>query len=174
VLHSTGQSDVLTLSGEYDGVISAFNSVPHGLLEKYRIIGLWGDDVRMHNPSWESIVLSKLDGKRGLLYGRDGYQNQKLPTHPFISSEIFVRLGFMYPLCLHHYYGDNYLKDLLGPLNMVHYAEELNTEHLHPDAGKSVLDDTYRRSRRWWDADTVAYAAYCKNELAADRERVVA
>lgn len=168
----TGLADLLVIGGEYDGVIRVFNSVPHELLNSYKIIGLFGDDVRMRTPCWDAIVQNLLRDKTGLIYGQDGHQDQKLCTHPFVTMDIFRALGFLYPSCLHHYSGDNFLMELLRPLGMIRYCPEIFTEHLHPDAGRAVVDDTYRRSRRWWDADLAAWASYRQTNLALDRQRV--
>jgi hypothetical protein len=172
VKESTGLADILVIGGE-GGVISAFNSVPHELLSRYKIVGMFGDDVRMKTPKWDVLVLSKLGpGKTGLIYGRDGHQDSVLCTHPFVSTGIFHALGFIYPPELHHFCGDNFLMELLKPIGKVEYVPELFTDHLHPDAGKSPLDDTYRKSGEWWLRDLAVWREYREKRLADDRQRV--
>ena len=173
VKEGTGRADILVIGGN-GGVISAFNSVPHGLLSRYQIIGMFGDDVRMKTRAWDELVLSKLLGKTGLVYGRDGHQDRQLCTHPFVTVNIVSVLGFIYPPQLHHFCGDNFLMELLSPLGKAEYLEQLFTDHLHPDAGKSPLDDTYRRAREWWDRDQTAWKLYRANYLADDRVKVAA
>jgi hypothetical protein len=172
VKEGTGLADILVIGGE-GGVIAAFNSVPHELIFKYQIIGIFGDDVRMKTPRWDALVLSKLSGKSGLIYGRDGHQDAKLCTHPFVSTSIVHALGFIYPSALHHFCGDNFLMELLQPIGKVEYVPELFTDHLHPDAGKSLLDDTYRKENAWWDRDRTAWEQYRQNLLPYDRQRVM-
>jgi hypothetical protein len=172
IKEGTGLADILVIGGE-GGVIAAFNSVPHELISQYRIVGMFGDDVRMKTRAWDKLVVEKLAGKSGLVYGRDGHQDAKLCTHPFITSDIFHALGFIYPSQLHHFCGDNYMMQLLQPIGKVQYLPELYTEHLHPDAGKSPLDDTYSKSREWWDRDLAAWKRYQDEHwINADRARV--
>ena len=172
VKEGTGLADILVIGGE-GGVILAFNSVPHELLLRYQIIGMFGDDVRMKTHAWDALVMSKLSGKTGLIYGRDGHQDAKLCTHPFITVNILAAVGFIYPSQLHHFSGDNFLMELLTPLKLIEYVPQLYTEHLHPDAGKSALDNTYRKSREWWDRDQAAWAKYRTTSLAYDRQKVM-
>lgn len=172
MLNSTGLADVLVIAGEFDGTVAALNSVPRELLSGYDIIGLFGDDVRMRTPGWDSMVSSSLNGKCGLVYGRDGHQDQRLCTHPFVSTSIFRVLGFIHPPELHHFYGDNFLMELLGPIGKAQFLADLFTEHLHPDTGKSVADETFRKSQRWWDADSVAWREYSRTKLPDDRAHI--
>jgi hypothetical protein len=172
VKEGTGLADILVIGGE-GGVISAFNSVPHELLSGYKIVGMFGDDVRMKTPRWDALVLSKLAGKTGLIYGRDGHQDSVLCTHPFVSTGIFHALGFISPPELHHFCGDNFLMELLQPIGKVEYVPELFTDHLHPNAGKSPDDSTYRKAREWWDRDLATWKQYRETRLTEDRHRVM-
>jgi hypothetical protein len=167
----TGLSDVLILEGE-GGIVAVVNSVPRELLAQYQIVGFFGDDVRMRTHAWDALVLSKLSGKTGLVYGRDGHQDKRLATHPFVTSNVFLALGFVFPSQLHHFSGDNFLMQLLSPLGKVEYVETLFTEHLHPHAGKAAMDKTYEQSQTWWTRDQEAWKLYSREMLALDRERV--
>lgn len=167
-----GLADILVIGGD-GGVINAFNSVPYGLLSRYHIIGMFGDDVRMKTPGWDTLVLSKLYLKTGLVYGRDGHQDRKLCTHPFMTVNIIGVLGFIYPPQLHHFCGDNFLMELLSPFGKVEYVENLFTDHLHPDTLHRVpLDDTYRNERQWWDVDLETWKVYRANYLPDDRRKI--
>lgn len=168
---NTGLADILTLSGG-DTPIEAVNAVPREVLALYETIGIICDDVRMQTDRWDALVFNALRGKVGMIWGRDGIQNDKIPTHPFFSSAIPLALGYVMPPELHCYYGDNFFLDLLQPLGLAHYHPELLTEHLHHTAGKSAMDATYRRSERWWPADIAAYAVYKATRLKSDQEKI--
>jgi hypothetical protein len=172
IKEGTGLADILTIGGT-GGVIAAFNSVSHELLSRYQIIGMFGDDVRMKTHEWDKLVVRKLSGKSGLIYGRDGHQDARLCTHPFVTVNIFRALGFIYPSQLHHYSGDNFLMELLKPIGKVEYVPELFTDHLHPDTlHRAPMDDTYRQAREWWDRDQAAWKKYQCESLPDARSRV--
>ena len=168
---SAGLCDVLVLTGG-GGCVAVMNAVPRELLATYKIVGIFNDDCRMRTPNWDTLVCHRLAGKNGLVYGRDGHQNEKLCTHPFVSSGIFLTLGFIHPPGLHHFSGDKFLMELLQPLGKVEYLPEIFTEHLHPDAGKSPMDGVYSKSRQFWNSDQKAWEEYRSNLLPGDRNRV--
>jgi hypothetical protein len=172
VKEGTGLADILTIGGN-GGVIAAFNSVPHELISRYKIIGLLGDDVRVKTRAWDKLVLDKLAGKSGLIYGRDGHQDAKLCTHPFITTSIIHALGFIYPSQLHHFCGDNFMMELLQPIGKVEYVGQLFTDHLHPDSlHHAPMDGTYSKAREWWDRDLKAWDQYRNTWLIEDQQRV--
>lgn len=172
ILHGTGLADVLVLQGP-GGITAVLNAVPLDLISQYDIIGISGDDVRMHTPNWDRTVERRMV-PGGLIYGRDLNQNEKLPTHPFISSRIINALGFVQPPALKHFYGDNFYQELLGPLGRVKYVPEIVNEHLHFTIGKSPNDSTYQQGYAHWDDDSRAWAHYQATRLEADRQRVQA
>ena len=169
----TGLADILILGGNTGGGIATMNGVPKELIGQYKVIGLFGDDGRMRTPKWDELVMAKLNGKVGLIYGRDGIQDRNLCTHPFFSSEIPLRLGFLQPPCCHHYYGDNFFMDLLRPLGKVQYVPELFTEHLHPSQGKGPDDATYSNAAQWNQHDSIAYPKYRDGEMNEDRKKLI-
>lgn len=167
----TGLADILSLGGG-NTAIEALNAVPREVLALYEIIGIVCDDVRVRTPAWDRLVFDRLHGKTGMVWGSDGIQNEKIPTHPFFSSAIPLTLGYVMPPELHCFYGDNFFMDLLKPLGLAEYMPQLVTEHLHYSVGKSLMDDTYRRSDRHWPADTTAYAVYKATRLKLDQEKI--
>lgn len=169
-IHGTGLFDALTLANP-QGLIAAFNTVPMELIRQYEIIGLTGDDVRMQTPNWDDLVCEKLSGKTGMLYGRDGIQNEKLGTHPFVTSNVILTLGYVQPPQLEHFFGDNFFMELLKPLDRVTYCPELFNEHLHFTVGKSPKDATYQGAESHWQHDLEAWAKI-KDGLPALREKI--
>ena len=167
----TGLADILTLGGQ-GGITFVLNAVPQELIMEYEIIGVMGDDIRMQTRDWDKLVYERLHGRLGLVHGRDGIQNDKLPTHPFISSRIISALGFIQPSGLHHFYGDNFYQELLTPLGLIQYVPELFTEHLHFTVGKSPDDPTYQDGYKSWAHDTAAWSVYRVARLPDDIRRV--
>ena len=170
-VNGKGLHDILTISGD-GGATKALNSVPMELLAQYEIVGLFNDDTRMQTAAWDELVLERMKGKAGLLYGRDGIQNEHLCTHPFISSRIIQVLGFVQPSILYHYYGDNFWMELLGPLGAVEYCQALFTEHFNAICRGLPTDTTTVSSMAHWESDSAAWLVYRDEVLPALRERV--
>jgi len=144
------------------------------LVAQYEVVGLFNDDTRMRTQGWDDLVLRHLQGKLGLLYGRDGIQDARLPTHPFISSRIVAAVGFIQPKELFHYYGDNFWAELLGPLGLLSYCPDLFTEHLNAGVYGLGKDATTREEEAHWQADSEAWKKYFAEEMPALREKVKA
>lgn len=170
VIHSTGRADFLTLSGP-GGITAALNSVPLSLLENYRIVGLMGDDIRMHTSNWDFLVDEALSSGPGLVHGRDDIQNEKLPTHPFITTDIVRALGFLQHPDLTHFFGDNFWQELLATYGRIRYLPQLHTEHLHFTVGKSPKDSNYINEEKQWSHDEAAWKEIQRN-MPAYREKL--
>lgn len=169
--HSLGFADFITLGG-MGGLRLAYKAVPMELIANYEIVGLLGDDVRIRTPGWDFAVCEALINRTGLVYGRDGFKDEKLCTHPFISSRLILRLGFIQPNELNHFYGDNYWMELLRPFNATHYLPDLVTTHMHWTAGKSQKDSTYEAAEKQWPHDTEAWAKYQRDQLPLDQQKI--
>jgi hypothetical protein len=156
---ATGPFDFLALT-EKSTFVEAVNSVPEELLYRYDILGLLGDDCRMRTQDWDGLVQNHLAGKVGLVYGRDGIQDEKLPTQPFFSTAIALTLGFVLPPMFKQYFTDDWLLALANGAGCRFYAPDLFTEHMHSCAGKSANDETYMRSNAWMEEDGEAWHRY--------------
>lgn len=167
----TGLHDIITIGGG-GGSTTALNSVPMELIAQYQIIGLFNDDARMRTQGWDAALLDRMSHRPGLVYGRDGIQNEKLCTHPFISSKIIQCVGFVQPPQLYHYYGDNFWGSLLQPLGAVRYCPDIFTEHLNAMALGLEQDKTTQVEIMHWDSDSAAWQLFSKNELPALVEKV--
>lgn len=111
------------------------------------IVMLCGDDIRFRTPGWDQIVYDTFEqwpDRIGLVYGRDGHQDEKMATHPFVSAEWIRAVGYYIPHALRGSMVDVWLHNLGVALDRIYYEPALYTEHLHPDAGKGRVDRTYR------------------------------
>jgi hypothetical protein len=168
--NGTGLFDVLIIQG-HGGSIPAINSVQVELLRKYEVVGIVADDCRMRTAGWDATVLRWLRPRPGLIYGRDGIQNERTATHPFISTSILLALGFITPPEIHNFYADNYL--MAGRAhNALIYDPDLFLEHMHYSVGKSPHDLTYARADHYYAHDAPAWNQYCQSKLAQDVERI--
>lgn len=165
-------ADFYILTGD-DHPAQLYNSIPADLLCQYSVIGFMADDVRMRTYGWDALVMQYLDGRIGLVYGSDGIQDQRLCTHPFMSTAVPLELGFILPPGFKHgYYGDNFWHELFSDLGAMNYVREIIVEHLHPSAGKSPYDETYRRAEQFLQSDKEAWERYKRTQFQADKERI--
>ena len=171
ITNGTGLHDILTL-GIGGGSTAALNSVPMELIAQYQIIGLFNDDTRMRTKGWDVCVLDHLTRSPGLIYGRDGIQDEQLCTHPFISSKAIQAVGFVQPPQLYHYYGDNFWGSLFLSLGAMRYCPELFTEHFNALARGLEQDKTTKVENMHWETDSAAWQLIVKNELPALIEKV--
>lgn len=169
--NGTGLFDILIIQG-HGGPVPAINSVHVDLLWKYEVVGIVADDCRMRTPGWDATVLRWLRPRPGLVYGRDGIQNERIATHPFISTRILLALGFIIPPEIHNFYADNYLMELARANNALIYDPDLFLEHMHHSVGKSAHDLTYANAEQHYAHDTPAWNQYCQSKLAQDIERI--
>jgi hypothetical protein len=133
------------------------------------------DDHRPRTRGFDSKMLAALRKMgTGIVYGNDLYQGQKLPTAPAITADIVRTLGFMAPPELGHLYCDDFWRDLGNEAGCLRYLPDVVVEHMHPFAGKAVVDDGYRRANApaQFQRDGAAYDAYKAARFAEDAVKV--
>lgn len=164
--HGTGLADYFAVERRTElGMQAALNSVPMALLAQYEIVGIINDDVRMRTPGWDQLVYGKLRGKTGLVYGRDGIQDDRLATQPFFSAHVATDIGLLAPPAPFRNLNDIFWGSIFNALNRVEYVAGLFTEHLHHSAGKAPYDETYRRNDEAYAADRARWPEFAAHQL---------
>jgi len=105
------------------------------------------DDIIFRTKGWDTIVRDEFDkcyDKILCVYGRDGFQNERLATFGFYGRKLAEILGYFTPPYFSCDYCDNWLFAIHKTLNRARYHPEIYIEHLHPTAGKAVIDETHR------------------------------
>ena len=104
------------------------------------------DDIRFRSPGWDTLVhaaFDEYDDKIAYVYGRDGIADERMATHGFMHRTWYETLGyFTWP----HFtsdYGDLWNHTIAERLDRLHFLPDVYTEHLHPAAGKGVMDQTH-------------------------------
>lgn len=131
-----------------------------------------GDDHRPRTSSWDRKLITAIEdaGGFGWSYGNDLLQGRALPTAWVVDAETTRRLGWvMLPVC-DHMYVDNAVKVLGEATGRLHYVPQVVVEHVHPVAGKTAWDASYRASNteERYAADRAAFEAWQATQLAAD------
>jgi hypothetical protein len=106
------------------------------------IIGNLGDDHLCRTLGWDRMVADALRTP-GIAYGRDGIQDEALPTAPFISARIVLALGYYFLPDVTHMYVDNAVRDVGAQTGTLRYLPGMVIEHMHPFAGKAAWDAGY-------------------------------
>jgi len=143
---------------------------------EYRAFASLGDDHLPRTAGWDGLLLEALDDLNdygeGIAYGNDLHQGEALPTAPVISAGIVSALGWMMEPSLRHMNVDDVWRDLGRAAGCLAYVPEVVIEHLHPDAGKAVGDETYAESAAGLSADREAYHRWRNERMAADAAKV--
>lgn len=160
---------VMHWSGPRKSFVQWVNLGVKAFVHDYWVFAWGADDVLFKTEGWDDIVMTKMSRKDDIIYGSDGVQNEKLPTHPFVGCAYPRSLGyFIYP-ALKHYYADNWFHHLGKSRNRITYVPEIKTTHRHHCNGSSKVDQTYTdANKRYFDADyktfvTEVYGASMNN-----------
>lgn len=131
-----------------------------------------GDDHVPRTASWDLLLvkaLSELDGP-GFAYGNDLLQGSALPTAWMASAAAVRALGWMMLPSCEHLFVDNAILTLGQATNRLAYVPGVIIEHVHPNAGKAVMDQSYQQSNRLeqYRRDGAAYETWRDGQLARD------
>lgn len=136
-----------------------------------------GDDHRPRTHGWDARLIDAIQalGRPGMAYGNDLLQGRNLPTAWLMSASIVEALGWMMlPEC-EHMYVDAAMLALAQAADCARYRPDVIIEHLHPLAGKTQWDESYRESNSpmRYAADETAFAVWKAERLAADAQRIL-
>ena len=179
VVRPRGRGDVFLNTGQrhsLSGWTNALATLALQTPDPPRFLASLGDDHRPRTPGWDRRLIEAIDelGGSGIAYGNDLFQGERLPTAWVVSADIVRSLGWMMlPSCAHMYVDTATL--MLGrALDRIAYCPDVVIEHVHPMAGKTPWDASYRESNAGprYDADREAFEAWERDGLDRDVERV--
>jgi hypothetical protein len=151
----------------------------------YRYLAFMGDDHLPRTEMWAQKLIANHAGMprrlrdtpeptfvqgAGIVYGRDGLQDERLPTWWSMDGRIIDRLGRMVPAMVQHLYCDNAVKALGEKADILGYDPTILIEHMHPVAGKATMDAQYERVNRLqqYERDRVAFESWVVSGLDQD------
>lgn len=143
----------------------------------YFALGFMGDDHLPSTNGWAARYLETLrQSGTGIVYARDDYMDEKLPTQWAMTSDIVRALGAMIPAPVEHLFCDNAILDLGNAAGCIHYLADVLIQHRHYGNGLAAYDAQYKRvnSREQWDRDEAAYLRWKRDRLSADTQTVLA
>ena len=134
----------------------------HPRAARYSYLASFGDDHVPCTDGWDEALTAVIEGTggTGIAWGDDKHQHENLPTAPVISADIAHVLGWIVLPGVSSKFCDNAWRDLADLAGCRVYVPQVVIEHVHPDAGKAGMDDTYRDGNAYWAGDEAVYLAW--------------
>lgn len=155
----------------WEPMVPKLNRAARWAATRYAQVGFLGDDHVPRTMQWCCVLAAALDQDRPVIaYGKDGFQDEALPTWWAMSSNIITKLGRMVPANVQHLYCDNAIYQLGAKSGSLVYLPEILIEHMHPVAGKAEWDEGHTRvnRRQQYDRDRLAFEAWVVEDMVAD------
>lgn len=135
----------------------------------YSILASFGDDHRARTWAWDLRVIEAFDQMgSGLVYTRDGLQDERLPTAPFWSADIVRELGWFFPPVLRHLYADDAWLRFARDIGRCTYLPDVLIEHLHPSATGAEPDAINVENDSHYGEDRAAFEAFVASDEYRD------
>jgi hypothetical protein len=110
------------------------------------VLMLCGDDIRFRSPDWDKLVMDTIwscPDRLVLVHGRDGIQDSRVATHPFMHRRWMETVGYFVPPLFASDWNDMWLTEVADMIGRRCYLPDLYTEHMHPVVGKGPMDQTH-------------------------------
>lgn len=123
------------------------------------ILMLCADDLLFRTEGWDKLIAQEFEkvlDRIVLVYGRDGYQDEALATHPFLHRNWMKTVGYFVPPYFTASYDDTWLNDVADMIGRKRFVPEVLIEHMHPAAGKALSDQTYDEALGRFVSDDMA------------------
>ena len=122
-----------------------------------------GDDIIFRTQGWDQKVADAFESVPDrilFVYGRDGYQDEKLGTHGFLHRRWVETVGYFVPPYFSSDFNDLWLHEVSGRIDRRRYLPNVFIEHMHPVAGKGEWDLTHqeRLARHKADRPHILYS----------------
>lgn len=142
------------------------------IAQNHKYVGFIGDDIVFKTP-FESQIIEHLSSvKTGMAFGNDMNWGPKLATHPFISSNAILAVGFFGCPAVTHNFFDNYWQIIFRELGTIKYFSDIIMEHMHPDLGKAPKDSISIGILNRLDSDMALFTRYMQTSLDRDINKI--
>src|SRR5260370_8141410 len=154
VMNKHGKDDDSLEHGPRKGLAARTNARGARRGSQYRFLASFGDDMVPRTKGFDKALcraIEDMDGT-GFSYPWDGIR-EDTPEAIVMSSNIMQALGWICEPGLEHFWVDNVWGDLGRGAGCIRHLRAVAVDHLHPDAGKAVMDSTYDESNKKIQAD---------------------
>lgn len=166
----------LTVADIWRPMVHKLNLEATREMGRYFALGFMGDDHVPLTAGWATRYLDTLrELGSGIVYCRDDYQNEKLPTQWSLTSDIVKALGGrMTPANVEHLYCDNAILDLGRRADCIRYLDDVTIQHRHYINQLAERDDQYLRvnSSEQYGKDRPAYRRWMRFDWQRDAATV--
>ncbi len=127
---------------------------------------LLNDDTVCRTKGWDTRILRAFDKYPdgiALVWCNDLFRGSAIPNFPALSKNLCELMGGICPVDYSRDYIDTHLLDIFKKLHglghyRLEYLQDVIIEHLHHEAGKAEIDNTYIKPRL--AADELTYIAW--------------
>lgn len=128
------------------------------------VYGFMADDIEPLTKQWDVMLRVNCLESQAIVWGSDGCQQNRLPTHPFICGDLVRKKGwFAHPDFYHNFVDNIWL--IMAKVYGYRYLHDVKFRHNHPSFDKLVaVDKTYQRARNHYQDDKYTYEKI-KNEF---------
>jgi hypothetical protein len=162
---------IKVLRGDYGSLCNAWNQ-GFNKHPDYKYYVLINDDHLFRTQGWEERFKEALkDG--GFAYSNDLLQKERLATACAISGDVLRKLGHIAWPELEHLYIDDYWMALGRGINKLYYLPDVIIEHMHPAAGKAVMDAEYQASNSNYDKEHQIFNNWMSHDRHLEIERIL-
>jgi len=164
------EKDVTYIVEERRNTPRTINEHVMSRIDNYVGMAFTADDIRYRTKGWDKTIVEtiKKANSWAFVYGNDGYHDNTLGTHPAMGAKLVKALGWVHREEFHHLFQDLILRDVMGRVgNVSYYLPDVIIEHMHPTAGKGVLDSTYAAywNKEAYEHDSSLYHGLSESQI---------
>ena len=146
-------ADELVMIKTPNYVAPVVNMVTKQLRTDYDYYGIINDDHVYRTKDWDKELIGTIKDKGngwGMAHANCLWHDSDIvcrhPSGLVLSANIVKVLDYLIWPGLRNFKTDTYLRDLVEPLKLQFYREDVVIEHMHVNVGKAEMDDNYRWS----------------------------
>lgn len=120
------------------------------IFRDYDYYGVLNDDHIIMTHDWDKELIASVEaiGGWGIAHANDLWPSSSVdcdhPSSFVMSGNIIKFFGYMVLPVLHHFAADDYLRDIVKPIDRLVFRSDVVIEHRHAHCGKASLDCNYR------------------------------
>lgn len=122
--------------------------------------GIFADDV-LPEGDWDARLIAAA-GSDGVAYGDDGIG---ACTHFCIGGDLVREIGWLALPGLDRLYIDTTWQAIAESRGVLRYLPDVKVTHMHPSAGRGMMDAIYRKPDDVKAADRAVYEAFRESSL---------
>lgn len=130
------------------------------------VLMVGGDDLIFRNKGWDTALQNRRKHFKddiAMFFFDDGFWGAKFSSHPFLTRKWVELSGFFVPPYFVSDYNDLWIDEVATKINRKIYIPGFLIEHMHPNFGKSLIDETHKdRLQREKNEETNPQNIYLK------------